>query len=119
MITVKNLIHTYDKDIVLDDMNLTINKGDIYGFLGKNGAGKSTTLNIIAGLIPLTKGQVHLDASFGYLPEEPIFYDYMTSKEYLTYIGQLRNQKNTQRTKDLLELVKIKSNKKFILFLEV
>ena len=44
----------------LRDLNLTVGRGEIYGFIGKNGSGKSTTMKIVAGLMPATAGEVHV-----------------------------------------------------------
>lgn len=112
MITVNELNKSYGKHTVLKNLSFKVEKGDIYGFLGKNGAGKSTTLNILAGLIPFQSGQVKIDATIGYLPEEPIFYNYMTGKEYLNYIGGLQANHDKKRTDELLELVKLQTNKR-------
>ena len=58
MIEVKNLVKVYGKNKAVDNLNFTVEKGQILGFLGPNGAGKSTTMNIITGFIEQTKGEV-------------------------------------------------------------
>jgi len=84
---------------VLDSVDLTIYRGEIFGILGANGAGKSTTLRIFAGLIRPTSGQAWLfdhpiddpmiRAKIGFLPDVPTFQDYLTAKESLMLSGRL------------------------------
>lgn len=61
MIEVRHLTKRYGSTLAVDDLNFTIEKGQIYGFLGPNGAGKSTTMNIITGYIASTDGTVTID----------------------------------------------------------
>ena len=61
MLSVSNLSVQFGKRILFDDVNTTFNNGNIYGIIGANGAGKSTFLNIIAGKMDPTSGQVHLE----------------------------------------------------------
>ncbi|HTY62372.1 MAG TPA: ABC transporter ATP-binding protein [Acidobacteriota bacterium] len=83
----------------LDNLCLEVHEGEIFGFLGPNGAGKSTTIKLLMHLLHPTSGtarilgrpvdSVSMHKSIGYLPENPYFYDYLTPKELLTYIGRL------------------------------
>lgn len=85
----------------LDQLNLTVEKGEVFGFLGPNGAGKTTTLKILMDLIRPTDGSarilgepatsVSMRRRIGYLPENPYFYDYLTAEELLLYAGKLFN----------------------------
>ena len=102
MIEVKNVTKKYSKHVALDNLNLTIEHGKIYGLLGENGAGKSTTMNIITGYLAPSMGEVIVDdydilkeankakAKIGYLPEIPPLYQDMTVKEYLVFAAQLK-----------------------------
>jgi ABC-2 type transport system ATP-binding protein len=84
----------------LNDLSLDVPTGSIYGFLGPNGAGKTTTLKILGGLIapssgtasvagvPLTAGAA-FRREVGYLAQEPRFYDWMTGRETLEFVGSL------------------------------
>jgi ABC-2 type transport system ATP-binding protein len=84
---------------VLDSVDLTIYRGEIFGILGANGAGKSTTLKVLAGLIRPTDGQAWLfdhpiddpqtRARIGFLPDVPAFQDYLTAEESLMLSGRL------------------------------
>ena len=102
----------------LNDLHLEVKRGEIFGFLGPNGAGKTTTIKILMGLIYPTKGKawimdrelgdVEVKSHIGFLPEQPYFYDYLTSNEFLEFYGQLfgleRKELRT-RIKALLALV--------------
>src|SRR5437667_6412476 len=78
---------------------LTVEKGDIFGFLRPNGAGKTTTLKLLMGLVFPSAGSARIlgmevndarmKAQIGFLPEQPYFYDYLTAHELLEYYGQL------------------------------
>jgi ABC-2 type transport system ATP-binding protein len=82
----------------LNDLNLAIEAGEVFGFLGPNGAGKSTTIKTVMGLIAASTGEAFIcgravsDASsrklVGYLPENPSFYDFLTAREYLAFVGR-------------------------------
>src|SRR5919199_1165025 len=83
----------------LDALTLAVERGEIFGFLGANGAGKSTTMKLLMRLIYPTKGRaailgrdindVGMHARIGYLPEHPYFYDYLTAREFLEYCAKL------------------------------
>ncbi len=91
MVKIRNLCKKYGKFPVLRGLSMDINDGDVYGFLGRNGCGKTTTMNIIADIIPKDSGEIVLGdgkpITIGYLPESPMIYGYMTAREYLEYIA--------------------------------
>ena len=122
MIQVENLTKRYGQHIAVDQLNFTVNKGEILGFLGPNGAGKSTTMNIITGYISAASGSVKVDGQdileepqavkqkIGYLPEFPPLYGEMTVKEYLDFVGDIKNISSNQKQATLekiIDLVKI------------
>ncbi len=122
MIQVENLTKRYGQHIAVDQLNFTVNKGEILGFLGPNGAGKSTTMNIITGYISATSGTVKINGldileqpqevkqSIGYLPEFPPLYGEMTVKEYLDFVGDIKKVSQSQKKADfekIIDLVKI------------
>lgn len=86
---------------VLRDVNLTLEKGQIYGLLGPNGAGKSTTISVVTGLRAPTAGSVrvlgldpatdalHLHSRIGVLAEQAGFYDWMSAGDYLRWVASL------------------------------
>ena len=105
MIEVEGLTKYYGETRAVSDLSFTIDKGQIAGFLGLNGAGKSTALKVLAGFLLPTSGSVKIDgvdvvadpervrARIGFLPEEPPLYKEMTVTGYLRYLGRLRGMK--------------------------
>jgi ABC-2 type transport system ATP-binding protein len=100
------------------DLDLRVEPGEVYGLLGPNGSGKSTTLKIILGLIPPTRGRIRIfgrDSSqvasrqaVGFLPENAYFYKFLTGEETLRFFGKLCRLHGTRlksRVRELLELV--------------
>lgn len=95
MVTIRNLQKSYGRFHVLDGLNMNVPDGEVYGFLGKNGCGKTTTMNILCNVIPKDGGDIILgDESnsnkkikIGYLPETPSLFNYMNGYEYLKYIA--------------------------------
>ena len=103
---------------VLRNLDLTVQRGQVFGYLGPNGSGKTTTLKILVGLLRPDAGTANVlghplsDRAWryrtGYLPENPYLYDYLTAREYLEYVGRLFGMGASargSRTRELLELV--------------
>ncbi len=103
---------------VLKGLTLSVEQGEIYGFLGPNGSGKTTTLKILLGLMKPGGGRVELlgrpagdvevRRRVGFLPESPYFYDYLTAEEFLSFYGHLAGLARgviKERADHLLELV--------------
>lgn len=94
----------------LDNLSITIREGEVFGFLGRNGAGKTTTIKILCSLLKPSRGSafvfgenVRTRASrrlFGYLPEQPYFYEYLTPKETLDFYGRLQGLSQAQRREE-------------------
>jgi ABC-2 type transport system ATP-binding protein len=119
-IRIEGLQKTYGAVRALDGLDLEVAAGSVFGFLGPNGAGKSTTLRILTGLAPASAGRAWvagdevggrrhgpLARHFGYLPEEPAFYNWMTPGEFLDHVGRLFGlpaAERRQRSHELLEL---------------
>jgi ABC-2 type transport system ATP-binding protein len=90
VIELKNLSKSYGKVRALDGLDLTVKEGDVYGFLGRNGAGKSTAIRILMGITkptkgivnlfgkPLGKNHIELRQRIGYVAQEQNFYGWMT-----------------------------------------
>jgi len=102
----------------LIDLTLEVRRGEILGYVGPNGSGKTTTLKLLTGLLHPDAGQAWvlgapLDSRewryrVGYLPEHPYLYDYLTPAEYLDYVGRLfgyDRRRRRERTRELLALV--------------
>ena len=118
MIRVENLSKRYGDKVALEDVSFAINAGEIVGLLGLNGAGKSTTMNILSGYIGATSGNVFIDEFdirkeplkakklIGYLPEQPAFYAGMRVREYLDFICDLKklDRSRAWRQKHIHEL---------------
>ena len=102
MIRVEHLSKRYGARYALDDISFKIQDGEIVGLLGANGAGKSTTMNILTGYLSATEGEAFVDGvsvldepteakrRIGYLPEQPPLYFDMTVKEYLDFVYELK-----------------------------
>jgi ABC-2 type transport system ATP-binding protein len=108
--------------VAVRDLNLEVAAGQIYGLLGPNGSGKSTTLKIILGLVPPTRGQAKIFGrdsdrvasreSVGFLPESPYFYKFLTGEETLRFYGKLcglRGAALKSRIEEMLALVGLTS----------
>lgn len=102
MIEVKNLNKSYGGIQAIQNLNFSIQKGEVVGFLGPNGAGKSTTMKIITGFMAPTSGEakvagfdvfenpLEVKKRIGYLPETPPVYLDMGVEEYLQYVADLK-----------------------------
>lgn len=126
LIISKDLSKKYKDHLVVDNLNLTIKKGEIFGLLGPNGAGKSTIILMILGLTEPTSGSISV-AGFdstreplkvkritGYLPEKVGFYDDMTAKGNLAYTAELNNipfREIPKKIDEALEMVALSKNK--------
>jgi len=119
VIRVSNLSKRYHKHQVLQNIDLTINQGELIGYIGPNGAGKSTTIKILCGLIPEFEGEVQvlgmevknnaleIKRKIGYIPENAALYETLTPIEYLLFVGQLYQLSTDsikQKANDLLRL---------------
>lgn len=111
LVRIRNLYKKYGSYSVLRGLSMDIERGDVYGFLGRNGCGKTTTMNIIANIIPKDEGDIVLGdgkpVKVGYLPESPMIYGYMTSREYLSYIAACCNYNGDipRRVNEVLDIV--------------
>ena len=113
MIQIENLIKAYNKEIVLNIPELTIEKGEIFGLVGNNGAGKTTLFNIVLDLITASKGQVVSKGIVvresedwkdftGAFIDESFLIGYLTAEEYFGFIAGLRRMNKTE-TSEFLE----------------
>jgi ABC-2 type transport system ATP-binding protein len=109
MIKVKNLTKIFKSDLLtqpftaLEDVSFQVPNGSMVGFLGANGAGKTTSLKIIMDFIRPTEGQIEFDQlgssrdeifkNIGFLPERPYFYPNLTGDEFLQFMGRLSEVK--------------------------
>lgn len=122
MIEIQNLTKRYGQIKAVNNLNFTVEKGEVLGFLGPNGAGKSTTMNIITGYLPSSEGTVkvcgydimespkEVKKRIGYLPELPPVYMDMTVLDYLNFVSDLKQvdrKLKKNQISDIMELVKI------------
>ena len=125
-IKINNLNKCYKKGVrgqkieALSTLNLEVRQGEVFGFIGSNGAGKSTTIKILMGLIRPSSGQAWLfdkevtdplaRSRVGYLSEHPHFYDFLTPLELFDLLGAIRRMEEKlirQRAEELLNLVSL------------
>tara|TARA_B100001750_G_scaffold56823_1_gene44931 strand:+ start:673 stop:1392 length:720 start_codon:yes stop_codon:yes gene_type:complete len=102
MIQVNGLTKYYGSRPAAKDITFEVDKGEVFGLLGTNGAGKSTTIKMLCGLLKPTRGSIKIGgidiqkmplkakSMMGYLPENPLIYDRLTGAETLELIGKLR-----------------------------
>jgi ABC-2 type transport system ATP-binding protein len=123
LVTITGLSKKFGTNTAVDNLNLDLEKGLCTALLGPNGAGKTTTLSMLAGIMKQTTGKITFSGAvgndfrkyIGYLPQYPVFYGWMTGKEYLQYVGQLADlskQEAGTKADELLELVGIAEAKK-------
>ena len=127
VIELTGLTKKYGGFTAVNDLNLTVEKGDIFGLLGPNGAGKSTTILMMLGLTEPTAGSVmvcginstthpiEVKRKVGYLPEDVGFYDDMTGIENLVYTAQLNGiakEEAVQKAVQLLDRVRLSNDGK-------
>ena len=106
----------------LDGISLGVERGEIFGFIGHNGAGKTTAIKILTGLIKPTGGEAEVMGcrvgdwkalgEIGFLPERPYFYEYLTARETLMFYGRLNNMSSAairRRADELLEMLDLGS----------
>lgn len=103
MLEIQNLSKRYKNSnyYSVKDLNIAINDGEIFGFLGKNGAGKSTTIKCLTGILPFDEGNItvcgfdiqkdpiNAKLNIGYVPDNHAVYENLTGKEYVNYMGNI------------------------------
>lgn len=105
VLKIQDLYKSYGKKEVIKGLSLEVNEGEIFGLIGKNGIGKSTTIDCIIGSKSFNSGLIEIDGcdikndpleakrKFGYVPSEPCLYEMMTGYEYLSFIASIYNVK--------------------------
>ncbi len=99
MIEIKNLTKIYNKTkIAVDNITMTINKGEIFAFIGHNGAGKTTTIKCLMGILNFESGDIYIDGisikedainckkKMAYLPDNPELYENLTGLEFINFV---------------------------------
>lgn len=119
IVRIEHLSHRYSVQWAIQDINLQIDKKGVFGLLGSNGAGKSTTMNIMCGVLNQTEGNVYINGVslrenpveakkyIGFLPQRPPLYTDATVDEYLVYCAQLR-QMDRKKIREAVDIAKEK-----------
>lgn len=101
MLKIQNFTKCYGDFVAVDDLSLHVKKGEIYGFVGHNGAGKSTTIKAIVGALGFNGGDILIDGKsiktnaldckrkIAYIPDNPDVYEYLTGIQYLNFIADI------------------------------
>jgi ABC-2 type transport system ATP-binding protein len=101
MIELKYLTKKYGDYTAVDDLNLSVQKGEIFGFIGPNGAGKTTTIKMIGGILAPSAGTVKIagidiqrepekaKGKIGFIPDRPYLYEKLTGREFLKFTADL------------------------------
>ncbi|MBC6422662.1 MAG: ABC transporter ATP-binding protein [Hormoscilla sp. SP5CHS1] len=123
-ICTRGLTKQFDRHIAVNDMDLEVEMGEVYGLIGPNGAGKTTLIRMLATAEDPTTGEIYINGDrllrdqsnptlkrrLGYLPDDFPLYDDLTVWDYLEYFArlyQLRDPRRTQRLHEVLELVQL------------
>ena len=122
MLKINNLVKTYGEKKAVDDLTLHILPGEIYGFIGHNGAGKSTTIRAVVGVLDFTEGEITIDGHSvktdalackritAYIPDNPDLYENLTGIQYLNFIadvfeiGEKEREESIKKYADLFEI---------------
>lgn len=101
MIEFNSIGKKYGDFSAVSDLNLSVRPGEMFGFLGPNGAGKTTTIRMLMGILAPSSGtmkiagmdafseRVEINRVIGYLPDAPIFYDFLKGREILQFVGEM------------------------------
>ena len=101
MLNIEHLTKTFGEKVAVDDLSLRIAPGEIYGFIGHNGAGKSTTLKSVAGIQQFDSGEIAIGGIslkadplackriMAYIPDNPDLYEYMSGIQFLNFIADV------------------------------
>ncbi|MDF2790018.1 MAG: multidrug transporter ATP-binding protein [Neobacillus sp.] len=123
LIQIKGLKKSFQGNEVIKGLDFKLEKGKCIALLGPNGAGKTTTLRMLSGLMKPTEGSISFSEAkkdgdirhlIGYLPQFPVFYEWMSGFEFLQYVGKLAgltSKEAKERSLELLELVGISDAK--------
>ena len=114
MLTISNFSKTYSKGkIAVDNISFEVKSGNIFGFIGHNGAGKSTTLRAIAGILPFEQGEILIDGHSiktepiaaksitAFLPDNPDLYEFMTGIQFLNFVCDVYHISSSNRTEQI------------------
>ncbi len=119
LIKTENLSKSYGSNLVLNNINLSVQPGQVLGYIGPNGAGKSTTIKIICGItdsftgnvevlgMDIRKDALEIKKKIGYVPEQAAMYDVLTPMEFLDFTGKLYQLPQKLITEKSIELLRL------------
>lgn len=124
MLEIKNFSKSYGNFKAVDGLSLKVNAGEIYGFIGHNGAGKSTTIKAIVGALGFEEGDILVGGKsikdqptackklFAYVPDNPDIYDHLTGIQYLNFICDVYKvgKERNERIKEYASLFGLEDN---------
>ena len=108
-VSLENITKTFGSHVAVDELSLTVPKGSVYGFIGPNGSGKTTTLRMIMNILYPDSGQIRIFGEpicrstvnrIGYMPEERGLYKRMKVRELLRFFGELKNMEHASAEVD-------------------
>ncbi len=118
IVSIENVCFSYKEKLVLDNINFSINTGDIIAILGHNGAGKTTLIKLIAGLEKIETGNINRSIKFeeiGYMNEELGFYPFINGKENLEILlSRNKIMKDDYYISEILKKINIEDDKKLV-----
>lgn len=124
MIAVQELTKTYKNGKGIFDLTFSVSEGEVFGYLGPNGSGKTTTIRQLMGFTNADKGTctingmdsrsqaMEIQKSLGYLPGEIAFFDEMSGTQFLQFMNSMRGIKDNSRKKQLLERFELEADRK-------
>ena len=114
ILEIRNFSKSYDgKTLSADHVNITVEAGDIYGFIGHNGAGKSTTIRSVVGVLEFEEGEIFIDGHSvkedplsckrvtAYIPDNPDLYEHLTGIQYLNFIADVFSLSGEERERKI------------------
>jgi ABC-2 type transport system ATP-binding protein len=119
MLEARHLVKRFFGVTVVNDVNFVVRPGEVVGYLGPNGSGKTTTARMLTGLIEPSGGTVLLDGRdinadlngfrrrLGYVPEEPYLYPFLSGREYLELVGRLREMPDSLLERKIAALLEL------------
>ena len=119
VLELRNVSKIMNGKALVEDINFTVNKGEIFGFLGPNGAGKTTTIKMITGLYSISKGEIYIDGNsvkknfekalqgVGGIIENPEMYGYLSGYDNLKLYARMHGLISKERIDEVVNLVKL------------
>lgn len=107
MIEARGLHRGFGGRPVIRDVSLRVEAGEVVGFLGPNGSGKTTTIRLLLGLLRPAEGSVEIDGAVGFLPELHVGYDALRADQYLHYLAKMRSLGSEDRRTEVARTLEV------------